>query len=68
MRRRREGGGQDRGGLDAGEALLTRRDDLGLRVDDLAQASSDETSATAKPRRSKGSKLEADEGSNLNAD
>jgi hypothetical protein len=31
-------------------------------------ASSDETSATAKPRRSKGSKLDADEGSNLNAD
>jgi len=31
-------------------------------------ASSDETSATTKPRRSKGSKLEADEGSNLNAD
>ncbi|WP_213254464.1 ATP-binding protein, partial [Bradyrhizobium sp. sBnM-33] len=31
-------------------------------------ASSDEPSATAKPRRSRGSKLEADEGSNLNAD
>ena len=31
-------------------------------------ASSDETSATAKPRRSKGSKLDADTGSNLNAD
>jgi hypothetical protein len=31
-------------------------------------ASSDETRAAAKPRRSKGSKLEADEGSNLNAD
>jgi len=31
-------------------------------------ASSDEPSATVKPRRSKGSKLEADEGSNLNAD
>ncbi|MEH2537081.1 MULTISPECIES: ATP-binding protein [unclassified Bradyrhizobium] len=31
-------------------------------------ASSDEPSATAKPRRSKGPKLEADEGSNLNAD
>ncbi|MBC9881083.1 transposase, partial [Bradyrhizobium sp. INPA01-394B] len=31
-------------------------------------ASSDETSATAKPRRAKGSKLDADEGSNLNAD
>ncbi|MDH6263428.1 hypothetical protein M2427_008440, partial [Bradyrhizobium sp. BR13661] len=30
--------------------------------------SSDETSATAKPRRSKGSKLDADEGSNLQAD
>src|SRR6266516_3777826 len=31
-------------------------------------ASSDEASATAKPRRSKGSKLDADTGSNLNAD
>src|SRR5262245_27331752 len=31
-------------------------------------ASSDETSATSKPRRAKGSKLGADEGSNLNAD
>jgi hypothetical protein len=31
-------------------------------------ASSDETSATSKPRRAKGSKLDADEGSNLNAD
>ncbi len=31
-------------------------------------ASSDETSATAKTRRSKGSKLDADTGSNLNAD
>ena len=31
-------------------------------------ASSDEPSATSKPRRAKGSKLEADEGSNLNAD
>ena len=31
-------------------------------------ASSDETSATAKPSRSRGSKLEADTGSNLNAD
>ena len=31
-------------------------------------ASSDEASATAKTRRSKGSKLDADAGSNLNAD
>jgi IstB-like ATP binding protein len=31
-------------------------------------ASSDETSATVKPRRAKGSKLDADEGSNLQAD
>ena len=31
-------------------------------------ASSDEPSATAKPRRAKGSKLDADEGSNLQAD
>src|SRR6478752_5846450 len=31
-------------------------------------ASSDEASATAKTRRSKGSKLDADTGSNLNAD
>ncbi|MET4276847.1 hypothetical protein ABIB68_008383, partial [Bradyrhizobium sp. F1.2.2] len=30
--------------------------------------SSDETSATSKPRRPKGSKLDADEGSNLQAD
>ncbi|MGF6429911.1 hypothetical protein ABIE91_005131 [Bradyrhizobium elkanii] len=31
-------------------------------------ASSDETSATVKPRRAKGSKLDADEGTNLEAD
>jgi DNA replication protein DnaC len=38
------------------------------RLVSATPASSDEPSATAKPRRSKGSKLDADEGSNLNAD
>src|SRR5262250_2995295 len=38
------------------------------RLVSATPASSDETSATAKPRRSKGSKLEADTGSNLGAD
>src|SRR5579872_2883776 len=48
----------------------SRDDDHATRAR-LASAiptSSDEPSATAKPRRSKGSKLEADEGSNLRAD
>ncbi len=38
------------------------------RLASAIPASSDETSATSKPRRTKGSKLDADEGSNLNAD
>jgi IstB-like ATP binding protein len=37
------------------------------RLTSASPASSDETSA-AKPRRSEGSKLDADEGANLNAD
>ncbi len=47
------------------------RDDDHITRARLASAiptSSDETSATAKPRRPKGSKLDADEGSNLQAD
>ena len=39
-----------------------------LAASPQSPASSDEVSATAKPRRSKGSKLDADIGSNLNAD
>jgi hypothetical protein len=38
------------------------------RLASAIPAGSDETSATGKPRRAKGSKLDADEGSNLNAD
>jgi hypothetical protein len=38
------------------------------RLVSATQSSSDEPSATTKPRRSKGSKLEADTGSNLGAD
>ncbi|MHC2624383.1 DNA replication protein DnaC/transposase [Bradyrhizobium huanghuaihaiense] len=38
------------------------------RLASAIPASSDETSATSKPRRGKGSKLDADEGSNLQAD
>jgi DNA replication protein DnaC len=38
------------------------------RLASAIPASSDETSATSKPRRAKGSKLDADAGSNLNAD
>ncbi|KAA0069215.1 transposase, partial [Tardiphaga sp. P9-11] len=38
------------------------------RLVSATPASSDETSATPKPARSKGSKLDADPGSNLNAD
>ena len=38
------------------------------RLASAIPASSDETSATGKPRRAKGSKLDADEGSNLHAD
>jgi DNA replication protein DnaC len=38
------------------------------RLGSATPASSDETSATSKTRRAKGSKLDADEGSNLNAD
>ena len=48
----------------------SRDDDQATRAR-LASAtptSSDETSATGKPRRAKGSKLDVDEGSNLNAD
>ena len=64
------------------DALLARADaephcSAASRDDDRATrarlvsatpASSDETSATSKPRRAKGSKLDADEGSNLQAD
>jgi hypothetical protein len=38
------------------------------RLVSAISASSDETSATVKTRRSEGSKLDADTGSNLNAD
>lgn len=38
------------------------------RLVSATPASSDEPTATAKPHRSKGSKLDADEGSNLGAD
>jgi hypothetical protein len=38
------------------------------RLVSATPASSDETTATVKTRRSKGSKLDADTGSNLNAD
>ncbi|RZM93521.1 transposase, partial [Bradyrhizobium genosp. SA-3] len=38
------------------------------RLASAIPASSDETSATSKARRAKGSKLDADEGSNLQAD
>ena len=42
---------------------------MGIPTEEMKRpASSDETSATVKPRRSKGLKLEADEGSNLSAD
>ncbi|MGE0287451.1 MAG: IS21-like element helper ATPase IstB, partial [Bradyrhizobium sp.] len=37
------------------------------RLASAIPVSSDETSATAKPRRTKGSKLDAEEGSNLDA-
>jgi hypothetical protein len=48
----------------------SRDDDHAARARHVSAipASSDEASATAKPRRSKGSKLDADTGSNLNAD
>jgi DNA replication protein DnaC len=48
----------------------SRDDDHATRARHVSAipASSDEASATAKPRRSKGSKLDADTGSNLNAD
>ena len=48
----------------------SRDDDHATRARHVSAipASSDEASATAKTRRSKGSKLDADTGSNLNAD
>ena len=48
----------------------SRDDDqtIRARLVSATPASSDETSATAKTRRSKGSKLDADTGSNLQAD
>jgi hypothetical protein len=48
----------------------SRGDDQATRARPVSatSTSSDEPSATAKPRRSKGSKLDADAGSNLNAD
>jgi DNA replication protein DnaC len=48
----------------------SRDDDHATRARHVSAtpASSDEASATVKPRRSKGSKLDADMGSNLNAD
>jgi hypothetical protein len=48
----------------------SRDDDHAARARQVSAtpASSDEASATAKTRRSKGSKLDADAGSNLNAD
>lgn len=48
----------------------SRDDDQVIRARAVSATptSSDDASATAKTRRSKGSKLEADEGANLNAD
>jgi IstB-like ATP binding protein len=48
----------------------SRGDDQATRARPVSatSTSSDEASATAKPRRSKGSKLDADAGSNFNAD
>lgn len=44
------------------------RDDDHARLASAIPASSDETSATSKARRAKGAKLDADEGSSLQAD
>jgi hypothetical protein len=57
-------------GNDSWRRFKSRDDDHAARARRVSAtpASSDEASATVKTRRSKGSKLDADTGSNLNAD